>query len=138
MHIAAKFDISQLGDGKDKTAASPIQAEHSVQGSTSVMHAKNMHAHNGMETLKSDSITDGSEVGKQDRKVDSNGNSTVLNDLPPDFKKDKEPNFDEDDPFAALDWKDGIATLPGEIKLISNTTKYMAARSLDSFTPESA
>lgn len=28
-------------------------------------------------------------------------------------KKEKKPSFEEDDPFAALDWKDGIATLPG-------------------------
>lgn len=28
-------------------------------------------------------------------------------------KKEKKPTFEEDDPFAALDWKDGIATLPG-------------------------
>ena len=31
----------------------------------------------------------------------------------PVVKKEKKPTFEEDDPFAALDWKDGIATLPG-------------------------
>ena len=30
-------------------------------------------------------------------------------------KKEKKPTFEEDDPFAALDWKDGIATLPGNL-----------------------
>ena len=29
------------------------------------------------------------------------------------IKKEKKPAFEDDDPFAALDWKDGIATLPG-------------------------
>lgn len=30
-----------------------------------------------------------------------------------EVKKEKKPTFEDDDPFAALDWKDGIATLPG-------------------------
>ena len=38
--------------------------------------------------------------------VDSKDPSVIV-------KKEKKPNFEEDDPFAALDWKDGIATLPG-------------------------
>lgn len=29
------------------------------------------------------------------------------------IKKEKKPAFEDDDPFATLDWKDGIATLPG-------------------------
>lgn len=31
-------------------------------------------------------------------------------------KKEKDINlpFDDDDPFASLDWKDGVATLPGK------------------------
>lgn len=32
-----------------------------------------------------------------------------------EVKKEKKPTFEDDDPFAALDWKDGIATLPGTL-----------------------
>ena len=30
------------------------------------------------------------------------------------IKKEKKPQFEDDDPFAALDWNNGIATLPGD------------------------
>ena len=30
------------------------------------------------------------------------------------IKKEKKLAFEDDDPFSALDWKDGIATLPGD------------------------
>ena len=43
-----------------------------------------------------------------DNKSQASGDSKDL----PIVKKEK-PSFEDDDPFAALDWKDGIATLPG-------------------------
>lgn len=45
---------------------------------------------------------------------DSKSVSVDSKDLPVVVKKEKKPTFEEDDPFAALDWKDGIATLPGD------------------------
>ena len=50
----------------------------------------------------------------QNNNIEDNKNTSVdSKDLSVNVKKEKKPTFEEDDPFAALDWKDGIATLPG-------------------------
>lgn len=51
---------------------------------------------------------------------DSKNMSVDSKDSSVNVKKEKKPTFEEDDPFAALDWKDGIATLPGKIISISD------------------
>ena len=50
----------------------------------------------------------------QNNNIEDSKNTLVdSKDLSVNVKKEKKPTFEDDDPFAALDWKDGIATLPG-------------------------
>ena len=59
------------------------------------------------------------KVEQQNNNVNINSNGAVNVDTKDlisadvKIKKEKKPAFEDDDPFAALDWKDGIATLPG-------------------------
>lgn len=66
---------------------------------------------------KSDAINGDQQ---QNNNVDENESKSVAVNSKEQFnvniKKEKKPTFEEDDPFAALDWKDGIATLPGIVQ----------------------
>lgn len=65
--------------------------------------------------VKSESKTSIKANGEhQNNNIEDSKNTSVdSKDLSVHIKKEKKPTFEEDDPFAALDWKDGIATLPG-------------------------
>ena len=65
--------------------------------------------------VKSESKTSIMANGEhQNNNIEDSKNTTVDSKDPSvNVKKEKKPTFEEDDPFAALDWKDGIATLPG-------------------------
>lgn len=107
-------EISNLCDGKEQvTAVTHDQIEPSNE-STAIAGSEKKSLIKIME----ESISEGNKSivnGKQqlsnnmgDRKTQVFSDSKDM----PTMKKEK-PSFEEDDPFSALDWKDGIATLPG-------------------------
>jgi len=64
--------------------------------------------------VKSESKTSMANGEYQNNNIEDSKNTSVDSKDPSiNVKKEKKPTFEEDDPFAALDWKDGIATLPG-------------------------
>lgn len=109
----------------------PSNGEFEAQHQVSVVNQAEVPSENGL-TLSDENTNqtkaEGADIkseGKSDvmKGIQPNNNTgdtktvTAL-DLKDSFadvkvKKEKKPTFEEDDPFAALDWKDGIATLPG-------------------------
>jgi len=64
--------------------------------------------------VKSENKTSMANGEHQNNNIEDSKNTLVDSKDPSvNVKKEKKPSFEEDDPFAALDWKDGIATLPG-------------------------
>ena len=57
-----------------------------------------------------------------DVKVEKNAEEILA--TPMAAKKDSKP-FDDDDVFATLDWKDGVATLPGEWQYKAENPLYV-------------
>lgn len=94
------------------TAVNQDQTEPSKEGATASSEKNNQIK----ETVKSEGKN--SINGEQQNNNMENSKSTAVVDSKLDLsivKKEKKPTFEDDDPFAALDWKDGIATLPGTI-----------------------
>ena len=64
--------------------------------------------------------TDAMNGEKQNNNIDDEKSAVVdskeLSDVK--IKTEKKSTFEDDDPFAALDWKDGIATLPGKYQML--------------------
>ena len=92
------------------------QAELSVDSATVSSEKTSLQA-NG-ESVIQDEKHDAIIKGEQQNNNVNNSKTAVnvdTKDLTSDvkIKKEKKPTFEDDDPFAALDWKDGIATLPG-------------------------
>ncbi|KAJ7374051.1 lethal(3)malignant brain tumor-like protein [Desmophyllum pertusum] len=108
-----KIENSKPSDGSEGqvTAVNQDQTEPSKEGATASSEKNNQIK----ETVKSEgknSIVN----GEQQNNNMENSKSTAVVDSKLDLsivKKEKKPTFEDDDPFAALDWKDGIATLPG-------------------------
>nr|XP_058973219.1 lethal(3)malignant brain tumor-like protein 3 [Pocillopora verrucosa]XP_058973220.1 lethal(3)malignant brain tumor-like protein 3 [Pocillopora verrucosa]XP_058973221.1 lethal(3)malignant brain tumor-like protein 3 [Pocillopora verrucosa] len=110
-----QIEISDLGgNGKEQiTAVTHDQVEPSNEG-TPIAGSKKNNPIKNVEDPNSEgnkSVVNGQQhlnnnIG--DNKTQASSDSKDL----PIVKKEK-PSFEEDDPFAALDWKDGIATLPG-------------------------
>lgn len=113
--ITDRIEISDLGgNGKEQiTAVTHDQVEPSNEG-TPIAGSKKNNPIKNVEDPNSEgnkSVVNGQQhlnnnIG--DNKTQASSDSKDL----PIVKKEK-PSFEEDDPFAALDWKDGIATLPG-------------------------
>ncbi|XP_078362086.1 lethal(3)malignant brain tumor-like protein 4 [Oculina patagonica] len=93
---ATNQDQAELG--KDSTTISSEKISNQIKEPVIKSEGKN-------------SVING-EVHQNNNIQDSKSASVDSKDLPV-VKKEKKPTFEEDDPFAALDWKDGIATLPG-------------------------
>lgn len=101
-----------VGEG-DPMAAVRDQAEPAKESAPAISSEKS----NTMKeaAVKSESKTSITANGEhQNNNIEDSKNTSVdSKDLSVHVKKEKKPTFEEDDPFAALDWKDGIATLPG-------------------------
>ena len=67
------------------------------------------------EAIKTECKSDIINGEQQNNNVDDSKSAAAVHskDSLTEVKKEKKPTFEDDDPFAALDWKDGIATLPG-------------------------
>lgn len=92
--------ISQPEPSKDGMTVSNGSDKNGLTEEEVAMTAAKTNAMNGEK--QNNNIDD-----KKSAAVDSKELSDVK------IKKEKKPAFEDDDPFAALDWKDGIATLPG-------------------------
>ncbi|XP_067034654.1 lethal(3)malignant brain tumor-like protein 4 [Acropora muricata] len=66
-----------------------------------------------METTDTDAKT--SKLKQTNNNIEDSIDTSVDSTEPTGLKikKEKKPQFEDDDPFAALDWNNGIATLPG-------------------------
>lgn len=93
--------ISQPEPSKDGMTVSNGSDKNGLTEEEVAMTAAKTNAMNGEK--QNNNIDD-----KKSAAVDSKELSDVK------IKKEKKPAFEDDDPFAALDWKDGIATLPGK------------------------
>lgn len=76
--------------------ANPSEAVMSVEATnTDALTSKQKQNNNNIEDSKDTSVDSTEPTGLK-------------------MKKEKKPQFEDDDPFAALDWNNGIATLPGD------------------------
>lgn len=68
------------------------------------------------EVVRSQDKSDVINGQPQNNNISDNKSADIKSkDAAVEVKKEKKPTFEDDDPFAALDWKDGIATLPGTL-----------------------
>lgn len=67
-----------------------------------------------METTDTDAKTN--KLKQTNNNIEDSKDTSVDSTEPTGLKikKEKKPQFEDDDPFAALDWNNGIATLPGD------------------------
>ena len=112
--FSVKSEIVKPSDGEvDPMAVARDQAEPAKESAPAISSEKS----NTMKeaAVKSESKTSIAANGEhQNNNIEDSKNTTVDSKDPSvNVKKEKKPTFEEDDPFAALDWKDGIATLPG-------------------------
>ena len=71
------------------------------------------------EVVRSQDKSDVINGQPQNNNISDNKSDDIKSkDAAVEVKKEKKPTFEDDDPFAALDWKDGIATLPGTLLIL--------------------
>lgn len=111
------FTVSEIlkpidGEG-DAIPAIQDQAELIKEGPVPVMSSEKSNTVQE-PAVKFENKTSMANGEHQNNNIEDSKNTSVDSKDPSVIvKKEKKPNFEEDDPFAALDWKDGIATLPG-------------------------
>ncbi|KAM7452023.1 lethal(3)malignant brain tumor-like protein [Porites harrisoni] len=92
------------------------QAPADLPSMESITSTNEKLAHQALkdEVVRSQDKCDVINGQPQNNNISDNKSADIKSkDAAVEVKKEKKPTFEDDDPFAALDWKDGIATLPG-------------------------
>ena len=87
-----------------------------MESITTLTNEKSVHQALKDEVVRSQDKSDIINGQPQNNNISDNKSVDIKSkDAAVEVKKEKKPTFEDDDPFAALDWKDGIATLPGTL-----------------------